>query len=81
MKIKKLVVREFIEQADLVSKKAQKWILGAYAGGCYCGNTYCCNCNAGNTTWSCLGGSSWDCLDDAPPSCINGTKHCSGPCE
>ena len=32
MKIKKLVIREHIEVADLVSKKAQKWILGGYGG-------------------------------------------------
>ena len=30
MKIKKLVIREHIEIAELVSKKAQKWFLGGY---------------------------------------------------
>ena len=39
MKIKKLVIREHIEVADLVSKKAQKCILGAYGGGS--GSIYC----------------------------------------
>ena len=46
MKIKKLVVRDFIEQADLVSKKAQKNILGGY--GILCNSEDMCCSHCGN---------------------------------
>ena len=36
MKIKKVVFREHIEPADLVSKKDQKLFLGGYGGGSGC---------------------------------------------
>ena len=41
--LSKLVLREQISPAELVSKKSQKWILGGYGGGndeydCYCGS-------------------------------------------
>ena len=48
MVLSKLVLREYIEAADRVSKKAQKWILGGYGEGCdvecWChsgGNGFC----------------------------------------
>jgi len=41
MKIKKLTVRDFLQKDEIVSKKAQRWILGGY-GGTSCGMGVCC---------------------------------------
>ena len=45
-RLSKLVLREHIQQDEILNKKGQKWILGGFFGGydCYCGypSQYCC---------------------------------------
>ena len=50
MKLKKLVLRDFIQQDEILSKKAQKWILGGYSSLCgqlSCTVQYICQCAGG----------------------------------
>jgi len=51
-KLSKLVLREHISPADLVSKKAQKAIMGGYGSGSFCcsSNTGA-KCTIGDVSW------------------------------
>ena len=65
-KINKFVVRDHVSLEDLVAKKAQKFILGGYSGGCACNGSkgkHCCSNE-----------------QDCDTVCGDDCAYCCGPC-
>jgi len=72
--LKKIVLQRHVSPADLIGKKAQKWILGGSGG--YFGDGYYCRCGTPEDGW---GSGCWTCNASDLVDCLSaGNSVCGG---